>query len=83
MIAEATGSFVFGPAFKSSVLVDRRRQATHILSTNEARNAQLRAVLTEIETDNRLNRRPCPKCGNLVKPRLQGQHDRAYHIKKR
>jgi ribosomal protein L37AE/L43A len=34
--------------------------------------------LRQIEAENR-KRVPCPKCGNLVRPELLDQHDRAYH----
>jgi hypothetical protein len=43
------------------------------------RGARFRERLEELRQEHALLRKPCPTCGNLVKPELQGQHDDAYH----
>lgn len=58
---------------------DNRKYAKNYHAMGDERKQEFAALLDRMRHENETLRKPCPVCGNLVKPELLSQHYEAYH----
>lgn len=72
--------FSFGEAlFDAAADRAKTRSNENQITAMERHRRQQMKLLEPFERENRLYRKPCPHCSNLVRPELLGQHYDAYH----
>lgn len=72
-------TFGGGSVFDDAANRAKTRSNEDQVSAMERHRRQQMKLLEPFERENRLYRKPCPKCSNLVRPELLGQHYDAYH----
>lgn len=58
---------------------DKRQYTKWYGAFGTERLGQFTALLAALKHENETLRKPCPTCGNLVRPELLDQHNEAYH----